>query len=411
MNAEETVLLVDDDERLLNDLRSQLRGKFETVTAVGGERALEILENQSAIAVIICDMHIRGMTGIEVLEAFSKKSPATTRIMLTANADQDCAIEAINKSHVYGFLKKPCSTDSLIEGIENGLTHHRLLVREKKLMETTLAGSIKLLSDVVSLMDPAATSHSRKIGRWADVLSPHLIGVNRWELNFAVMLAPLGRIAIPLDALLRHNKSESLSEEERTMIENVPKVGNQLLNNIPSMATVSNAVLYQDKNFDGSGFPDDNTHGAEIPVIARVLRILKSLAEISSDSQLAATHLDELLRHKEWFDPELLLIARQHLIAPETSTSESKDQKQEEVHTTRPSTMVRTSTLHEGQRLAADLINTDGTLILSEGTELSQTQVEKIRSMLELSKLSESTAVVPTEENALPVRRKRTRRE
>ncbi len=411
MNAEETVLLVDDDERLLNDLRSQLRGKFEIVTAVGGERALEILENQSEIAVIICDMQIRGMTGIEVLEAFSKKSSATTRIMLTANADQDCAIEAINRSHVYGFLKKPCSTDSLIEGIENGLTHHRLLVREKNLMETTLAGSIKLLSDVVSLMDPAATLDSRKIGRWADVLSPHLIGVNRWELNFAVMLAPLGRIAIPLDALLRHNKNESLSAEERAMIESVPKVGNRLLNNIPSMATVSNAVLYQDKNFDGSGFPDDNTHGAEIPVIARVLRILKSLAEISGDSELAATHLDELLRHKEWFDPELLLIARQHLIAPETSTPESKDQRQEEVHTTRPSTMVRTSTLHEGQRLAADLINTDGTLILSEGTKLSQTQVEKIRSMLELSKLSESTAVVPTEENALPVRRKRTRRE
>tara|TARA_Y100001934_G_scaffold41218_1_gene49328 strand:+ start:1637 stop:2872 length:1236 start_codon:yes stop_codon:yes gene_type:complete len=411
MNAEETVLIVGDEERLLDGLRRQLRGKFEIVTAVGGERALEILENQSEIAVIVSDMHMPGMTGIEVLEAFIKKSPATARIILTESADQDCAIEAINKSHVFGFLKKPCSTDILIESIENGLAHHRFLVREKKLMETTLAGSIKLLSDVVSLMDPAATFGSRKIGRWAHVLSPHLKRVKRWELDFAVMLAPLGRISIPLDSLLRHNKSESLSEKEQAMIENVPKVGNRLLNNIPSMATVSKAVLYQDKNFDGSGFPDDKTHGAEIPVIARVLRILKSLAEISGDSELAATHLDELLRHREWFDPELLLLARQYLIAPETATPESKDPKQEEVHTPRQSTMVRTSTLHEGQRLAADLINTDGTLILSEGTKLSQTQVEKIRSMLELNKLSESTAVVPTEENESPVRRKRARRE
>ena len=177
------------------------------------------------------------------------------------------------------------------------------------------------------------------------------------------------------------------------------------------MAIVSKAVLYQDKNFDGSGFPNDNTHGAEIPVIARVLRILKSLSKISGNSELAATHFDELLRHKEWFDPELLLLARQHLIAPETAPPEGKEQKQEAAHKPRPSTMVRTSTLHEGQRLAADLINTDGTLILSEGTKLSQTQVEKIRSMLELSKLSESTAVVPTEENESPVRRKRSRRE
>ena len=406
MNTEETVLLVDDEERLLDGLRRQLHSKFETVTAVGGERALEKLQKDSEIAVVICDMDMPGMTGIEVLEEFSKKSPATTRIMLTENADQNFAIEAINKSHVFGFLKKPCSTDSLIESIESGLAHHRLLVREKRLMETTLAGSIKLLSDLVSFLDPAATSGSRKIGRWADVLSPHLRGVNRWELNFAVMLAPVGWVSIPLDALLRHNKGESLSAEEIAMIENVPKVGSRLLSNIPSMATVSKAVLYQDKNFDGSGFPDDNTHGSEIPVIARVLRTLKSLAEISGDSELAAAHLDELLRHKEWFDPEILSLARQHLIAPQTATSKSENQEQEEVHTPRPSTMVRTSTLHEGQRLAADLINTDGILILSEGTKLSQTQVEKIRSMLELSKLSESTAVVPPEENA-PLRRKR----
>jgi len=131
MIAEETVLLVDDEERLLAGLRRQLRDKFEIVTAVGGERALEILENQSEIAVIISDMRMPGMTGVEVLEAFSKKSPTTTRIMLTGIADQDCAVEAINKSHVFGFLNKPCSTDSLIEGIEGGLAHHRLLVREK----------------------------------------------------------------------------------------------------------------------------------------------------------------------------------------------------------------------------------------------------------------------------------------
>lgn len=393
MIAEETVLLVDDEERLLAGLRRQLRGKFEIVTAVGGERALEILESQSEIAVIISDMRMPGMTGVEVLEAFSKKSPTTTRIMLTGNADQDCAVEAINKSHVFGFLNKPCSTDSLIEGIEGGLAHHRLLVREKKLMETTLAGSIKLLSDVVSLMDPATTSESRKMSRWAGVLSPHLTGVNRWELDFATMLAPLGRVSVPWDILLRHSKGESQSAEERDILANVPEVGSRLLNNIPRMATVSKAILYQDKNFDGSGFPDDNTHGSEIPVIARVLRILKSLAEISGTSELAATHFDELLRHKEWFDPKLITLARQHLIAPATVSEECKDLEQGGMQQNLQPAMVRTASLREGQRLAADLYNTDGALLLTEGTILSQTQVEKIRTMLQLSKLGESTAI------------------
>ncbi len=107
MIAQETVLLVDDEERLLNGLRRQLRGEFEIVTAVGGERALEILESQSEVAVIISDMRMPGVTGVEVLEAFSKKSPTTTRNMLTGNAEQDCAVDAINKSQVFRFLNNP----------------------------------------------------------------------------------------------------------------------------------------------------------------------------------------------------------------------------------------------------------------------------------------------------------------
>ena len=393
MIAQEKVLLVDDEERLLNGLRRQLRGEFEIVTAVGGERALEILESQSEVAVIISDMRMPGVTGVEVLEAFSKKSPTTTRIMLTGNAEQDCAVDAINKSHVFGFLNKPCSTDSLIQSIESGLAYHRLLVGEKKLMETTLAGSIKLLADVVSLLDPATTLDSRKMGRWAGVLAPHLTGVKRWELDFAVMLAPLGRVSVPLDILLRHSKGESQSAEEQAILSNVPEVGSRLLNNIPRMATVSKAVLYQDKNFDGSGYPNDNSHGADIPVIARVLRILKSLSEISGNSELAATHFDELLRHKEWFDPELVMLARQHLVAPDTAPSEKNAVEQEKIQQNPQSAMVRTASLSKGQRLAADLYSTDGALLLSEGTILSQVQVEKIRTMLQFSKIGESTAV------------------
>ena len=384
MIAEEPVLLVDDEENLLSGLRRQLRGKFKVFTAEGGDQALEMLEKQSEIGVIVADMHMPGMTGLELLEAFSNKSPATTRIMLTGNANQDCAVEAINKSHVFGFLNKPCSTDNLIEGIQGGLAYHRLLVRERKMMEMTLAGSIKLLSDVISLMDPAATAGSRKISKWGGVLSPHLSGVAAWELNFATMLAPIGRVSVPLDILLRHSKGEIQSAEERSILANAPGVGSRLLNNIPRMATVSKAILYQDKNFDGSGFPDDNIQGADIPVIGRVLRILKELAQISGNSDLTGTNFDELLQQKKWFDPELVSLARQHLIAPETATEESNAPETEKV---------RNALLREGHRLAEDLYNIDGALILSKGTVLSLTQVEKIRTMVLLEKLHENTLV------------------
>ena len=121
MNTDEKILLVDDEERLLTSLSRQLRGKFDVLTAIGGEQALEALVNGDEIAVVVCDMRMPGMTGVEVLAEFSKKSPTTTRIMLTGNASQDCAVEAINQSHVFGFLNKPCTADALIESIEEGM--------------------------------------------------------------------------------------------------------------------------------------------------------------------------------------------------------------------------------------------------------------------------------------------------
>ena len=75
--------------------------------------------------------------------------------MLTGNAEQDCAVDAINKSHVFGFLNKPCSTDSLIQSIESGLAHHRLLVGEKA--DGNNAGRLNKAFGRRSPLDPATT--------------------------------------------------------------------------------------------------------------------------------------------------------------------------------------------------------------------------------------------------------------
>mgnify|MGYP001161057930 FL=1 len=391
MNKDEKILLVDDEERLLTSLSRQLRGKFDVLTAIGGEQALEALVNGDEIAVVVCDMRMPGMTGVEVLAEFSKKSPTTTRIMLTGNASQDCAVEAINQSHVFGFLNKPCTADALIESIEEGMAHHRLLVREKNLLETSLAGSIKLLSDVVSLTDPSTTTNSRKISNWANILLPHLSGVTKWELDFTIMLAPLGQMFVPANVLARHKKGASLSQQEKETIAEAPGVGSRLLRNIPRMETISQAILYQNKNFDGSGFPNDSAKGDSIPVIARLLRILSALLEAVGNDEPSMGHLNKLYMREGWFDPQILDLVRQHLLVHDAASDEQTDAEMEEdgpigagIET------VRTSTLREGHELWSDLNNTDGALLLSAGTILTQAQVEKIRSMSELGKLHDT---------------------
>ena len=162
------------------------------------------------------------------------------------------------------------------------------------------------------------------------------------------------------------------------------------------METISRTILYQDKNFDGTGFPDDRTFGEHIPVIARLLHLLNALLDLIGDDDLKNEHFDQLSQQDGKFDLELLELARKHLFDGGESSSEEKEiqaeveevpEPQEEEDTGPETEVVRTATLREGKQLATDLLNTEGSLVLAEGTILTQEQVEKIRLMYDQEKL------------------------
>lgn len=385
MTTSEKVLLVDDEINLLKGLHRQLRGRFTILTAVGGEDALKMIEQEGPLSVIVCDMRMPGMTGVEVLEKFSKKSPLTTRIMLTGNADQDCAVESINKGHIFRFLNKPCETETLAEGIEAGLEHYRAITAEKKLLETTLAGSIKLLSDVVSLMDPTAAGNAGKVADWANRLAPHIRGVTSWELNFAAMLAPLGRVSIPAELLVRNSGGEPLSKEEKRIFRTAPEVGSTLIGNVPRMGSIAKAILYQDKHFDGKGFPDDDVSGANIPLIARILHVLKAIALLTDGHEPGQSVFERLKTKEERFDPTILELARKHLTVKAGDGSSTERSEEVTLYMLKP-----------GQELIGDIKYEGGGLVLARGTILSAPQIARLRSLAKVQKIKEPIHVIET---------------
>ncbi len=130
-------LIVDDDVRLLEGLRRNLRGRVNVLTATDGSAALEILRDQGPIAVILCDMRMPGMDGIAVLRAARERFPETVRMMLTGNADQATAVDAINRGEIFRFLNKPCESDRLVAALEAGIRQYRLATGERELLEQT----------------------------------------------------------------------------------------------------------------------------------------------------------------------------------------------------------------------------------------------------------------------------------
>ena len=368
----ERVLLVDDDHHLLSGLRRQLSGRFELETAQSGQEAIDAVrravEAGDPFAATVCDMRMPGMDGIETLTRIREVAPDTIRIMLTGNADQQTAVEAINQGAIFRFYAKPCPTERLTEGLEAALEQYRLVTAERELLNKTLTGSVKVLVDVVALNDPVAHALGTRLRQWVRVLTREFKMPQSWRLEIAASLVAIGQMAIPSDLVARYRQGDQLSAEERSIFEQAPAAGRNLIANIPRLAKVAEIVYLQDRGYDGSGFPADGPTGADIPFEARLLKILKDLAGAVADKDGIAAAFTALDGRAFQYDPALLAKVRSCLggLAPAAPPVTAE---------------VAVEALRPGQYLLSDIRLANGHLILGADTQLSQAHIERLRNL------------------------------
>ena len=102
----------------------------------------------------------------QLLRKVKLLAPDTVRIMLTGDADIHSAVSAVNEGSIFRFLTKPCNKDTLGKALTAGLMQYRLLTAEKDLLENTLQGSIQVLTEVLSLVNPAAFGRALRVRRY-----------------------------------------------------------------------------------------------------------------------------------------------------------------------------------------------------------------------------------------------------
>src|SRR5207237_7428541 len=108
------------------------------------------------------------------------------------NADMRTAIDAVNEGNIFRFLEKPCSGDALIGILNAGINQHRLIVAEKDLLERTLHGTIKVLTQVLELINPEASTTASRVATYARHLVSFLGLKDAWQFEVAAMLSQLG---------------------------------------------------------------------------------------------------------------------------------------------------------------------------------------------------------------------------
>ncbi len=349
------VLCVDDERNILEAYQRSLRRQVEIDTALGGEEALGRISSHGPFAVIVSDMRMPGMDGIQFLRRVKESVPDSVRIMLTGNADMQTAIEAVNEGNIFRFLTKPCSPEVLAKALEAGIEQYRLVNAERELLEKTLRGSVQILTDVLSLVNPTAFGRAARVRRLVSQLTTTMKVEKNWQNEIAAMLSQVGCVTVPEETLNKVYRGAPLTAAEWRMYQAHPQVGRDLISHIPRLENVAQIIAYQEKLYDGTGLPHDEMRGEEIPMGARILKLALDFDKLEASGTSKAECLEEIRRRQNWYDPKVVTALRAVLA----------NQIQSEVRT------LRTDELEPGMILAEDVLSTKDLLLIVKGQEVT----------------------------------------
>ena len=376
---EERILFVDDDPNILEAYQRKLGRVMRVFTAQGPHVGLRTLQEKGPFAVVVSDMKMPLMNGIEFLKKVKEISPHTVRIMLTGNADINDAMQAVNEGAIFRFLLKPCPSEMFAKALIAAIEQYRLVTAERELLEGTLTGMVAMLTEILSWTRPEVFGLVMNLRGLARSIGAKMNVENLWELELAATLCPIGYLALPPEIAQKQDRGEPLSEEEQQALESVPTIGHDLIINIPRMEKVAKVVLYHNKRFDGTGYPADSVSGEAIPLNARILKAALDYCRLRETGMPPFECLREMRQRTGWYDPLVL----------EALGAGSAEPPRREMRVAR----VYACDLKPGMTLADPIVTDKGLKLMSAGTVLTEPMLVRFRKYLETNRVKEPIVI------------------
>jgi putative nucleotidyltransferase with HDIG domain len=324
------ILVVDDEEAIREVVSTMLESRgYHCTTLSNGRAAQEFVRTQTP-DLVLSDMIMPEMDGIQLLDWLRGYDPEIPVIMVTAIHDISTALQAIRRG-AYDYILKPFEKDQLFHAVGRAWQHRQLVTEnknyqlnlqqevERKTAELTNAldlltqsydDTLEALGSALDLKDAETEGHSQRVTAYTISIAknvpvplPYLLVLAR-----AAFLHDIGKMAIP-DKILR--KPGPLDDAEKKTMRDHCEIGYKMLTRIPFLRDAAEIVLAHQEFFDGTGYPR-SLRGEQIPLGSRIFSIADALDAMLSDrpyrKALPMSHAREEIRRcaGTQFDPKIV---------------------------------------------------------------------------------------------------------
>ena len=328
-NIKPRILIVDDEQEITEILADLLSENYECHKAGSAEQALLQL-HEMEFQLVISDITMSGMSGLEMIPHIKSHSPNTVVVMISGMQTVESAIDALRLG-AFDYLMKPFDLRQVEAVVKRALEHHDLIVAKQRYenhleelvehrtaeldraldsLEEAYRATLKALTTALETRDQETHGHSERVVSYSLRLGREY-GLNREQmkaLEFGSLLHDIGKIGVP-DSILR--KPAKLTEEEWVLMREHPLHGQQILRGIEFLQGAARVVAQHHEQWDGSGYPL-GLHEEEIDLNARIFAVADAFDAITSDRvyrkgksyEAAAKELDDWAGRQ--FDPKVV---------------------------------------------------------------------------------------------------------
>lgn len=298
-------------------------GDYDVHVASNGVDGLDKLRTaKKPYSLIISDQRMPDMSGVQFFAKAKDIFPDAVRILLTAYADSDSIIEAVNKGGVHLYFTKPWHEEEILLHIKQSLSKVEIMTENKRLMDLLrnknkellalnktlekkteektndlliqteklkdsyrnsqliLDGIVRTLSKIIETRDPYTSGHEDQVAKIACKIAREM-NLPEEQISFihiAATLHDIGKISVPSEIL---TKPSILSSLEKEIIKTHCKVANDVLKNIEFPYPVAEIIYQHHERMDGSGYPR-GLKGDEIAIEARIIGVADVIDAMAS---------------------------------------------------------------------------------------------------------------------------------